>query len=38
MQYWAWQFPQMLIGVICVKITGAVKQTYITEDGKIIAW
>jgi len=38
MQYWIWQFPQMLAGVICVKTTGAVKQTFITKDGRIIAW
>ena len=36
--YWVWQFPQMALGAILVKILGASKQGIITKDGRIIIY
>jgi hypothetical protein len=35
---WAWQFPQMLLGIILVKITGAEKRVCKTKGGREIIW
>jgi len=37
-KYWVWQFPQMLIGFMLVKVLKAEKRTYTRKDGKEIIW